>query len=226
VPPAINEIIARATAKDPAQRYASAAEMVAAFAAAPVAHASNEGAPKALWFGVGAVAVVGLVGAFALLSAPSSLSTTQAVVVSQPNVPSAGDSAPVAGADSAVAMPTAVTPSGPSAAELEAQARQGLEAALNREFGPVDPEYPWVLSDVRLARDGDGRWWGIGGQNYTDYGYSAWAVMVDDGSGWRTYGQIEEVYELTWMGSPVEQMPSEVREVLFATLEGRWVDGF
>lgn len=221
----INGVIARATAKDPAQRYASPAEMAAALSSAPAVSAGG-GVPKAVWFGVGAVAVAGAIGAVALLASPSTPTTVQSgVVVSTAGGTASADAAAAGGASATGVGAAAQTQTQPSLIEQEAEARRKLEDALAREFSRIDASVPWRVSDVQIARDSSGRWWGIGGQRFTDSGYvGSWAVMVDDGSGWRSYGLVYEEYELYWEGSPREQIPSEVRSVLFAALPAFWTN--
>ena len=212
VPAGVNEVIARATAKDPAVRYASAQDMAAALGAV-LQPGSSKTSVRPVWFGVGVAATLGVAGVVALLASSGSPSRIAGppVAVSQPVASTDVPTEAVNGSAEPVA-------SGPTEAEQAAARKDSLTAAVAVVFERPDFFDSFEVTDVRVVQDQSGRWWGVASQYVPEYGFvGGWAIMRDAGAGWETYGVVmEETYFLVWEGLPREQIPDEAKSVLFA----------
>lgn len=217
IPAAVNEVIARATAKDPAARYASAQEMATDLSAVLGLGSARKSA-RPVWLGVGAVATLGVAGVVALLASSSSPSRVAGppAAVSQPVET-------VAAPGAAPALSTEPAANEPTPAEQAAARRESLTTALGVVFEQGDIfDYgyfgPYEAANLSIAQDSAGQWWGVGCQLFTDHGFEAsWAIMRDLGAGWELYGvAAPDGYFIYWEGLPREQIPAEVKTVLFA----------
>lgn len=217
IPAAVNEVISRATAKDPAARYSSAQEMAVALGAV-LGPGSAAKSARPVWLGVGAVATLGVAGVVALLasSSPPSRVTGPPPAASQPL-----ETAVAPGA--APAVSTEPAPSEPTAAEQAAAQRESLTAAAVGVFDreslySMDFFGPYQVTDAQVVQDQTGAWWGVASQYIPKYHFvMAWVIMRDSGAGWNAYGvAAEDTYFVVWNGLPREQIPAEVKSVLFA----------
>lgn len=223
----VDAVIARATAKEPAQRFASAEEMILALGVGQLAEngagpSKRFGAPVLI--GLGAAAVVGVVavavaglGSGAPGVAPTGVQTASTGVVSA-NPLAASGSTPQNQPASGVG---AAAPEEPSPAEQYADLESELGQALKLVFDSSDNySSAYEIRDLQLAQDDSGMWWGIGTKYNLEYGNpECYGLMCNDTGSWRSYAIAYSDYGVYFEGGDEAGIPAEVKAVLLADIQ-------